>query len=456
MAATRMFFLYSLLTGAAMLVASPYFLFQALSRGQSFGSLRQRFGWGYSPELIAGEAGAIWVHAVSVGELLAVLPLLRRLAERFPRRRIVVSTTTATGQRLARERLPRADAIFYFPLDWRGPVRRAMAAVRPAIIVIAETEIWPNFLRAASERGVPVAFVNGRLSDRSYQRQRRAASISPRILGKFIRRVLAFPAIYLMQSDADAQRLLDLGAPRERVIVSGNLKYDLPQPGIGHLNTWLSAELQRTQRGPVLLAGSLAEGEERPVLEAMSAIEREWPRALLIAAPRKPQHFDSAARGIEASGRVVVCRSAVDQSGHDAGGSRLDTPSSVFLLDSVGDLADLFALADAVFVGGSLVPMGGHNILEPAIAGRVPVFGPSMHNFKDIAARFREAGAGIEVVDATALAAVWAGLLRDPQERERRGDAAKALVERYRGATDAAVDQLSALLNATRVARGKL
>jgi 3-deoxy-D-manno-octulosonic-acid transferase len=380
-----------------------------------------------------------------VGELLAVLPLLKRLKEHFPERRVVVSTTTATGQRLARERLSWADAIFYFPLDWPGPVRRALAAVRPGMMVIAETEIWPNFLRAASERGVPIAFVNGRFSERSYKRLRRAAGISPGVFGGFERRVLGFASVYLMQAEADAERLLDLGAPRARVVVSGNLKYDLAQSEPGPLGAWLSRELQRAQRGPVLLAGSLAEGEERPVLEAFAAIEREWPAALMIVAPRKPQNFDSAARAIEASGRAVIRRSALDLD-LDREASALGAPGSVLFLDSVGELAGLYALADAVFVGGSLVPAGGHNILEPAIAGRAPVFGPSMHNFKEMAARFREAGAGIEVSSAAELAAAWAALLRDPQERERRGAAAKALVERYRGATEAAVERLSALL----------
>jgi 3-deoxy-D-manno-octulosonic-acid transferase len=264
---------------------------------------------------------------------------------------------------------------------------------------------------------------------------------------------MSFAPLYMMQSDADAERLLKLGAPRHRVIVSGNLKYDLPQPQFGRLYSWLSAELQRTRRGPILVAGSLAEREERPVVEALSAIEREWPAALLIVAPRKPQHFDTTARAIEVSGRVVIRRSALDENRN--GGSGLDVPGSVFLLDSVGELAGIYALADAVFVGGSLVPVGGHNILEPAIVGRVPVFGPSMENFREIAVKFREAGAGIEVADAAALAAAWTRLLRDAQERERRGRDAKALVEKYRGATDAAVERLSSLLNSATAAGDK-
>lgn len=432
-----------------MLLASPYFVIQALRHGQSLGSLRQRFGWKYAADVRAGEPGAIWVHAVSVGELLAVLPMLRRLKECFPQRRLVVSTTTATGQRLARERLTWADAIFYFPLDWPGPVRRAFAAVRPALIVIAETEIWPNFLRAAHARQLPVAYVNGRLSERSYKRLRRAAEISPRVFGGFERRVLSFASAYMMQSDADAQRLRDLGAPPERVIVAGNLKYDLPQPETGQFAEWLGAQLQRARRAPVLLAGSVADGEERPVLEAFAAIERDWPSALLILAPRKPQHFDSAAREMSARGRAVIRRSALDLAGNGANVA-LSAPGSALLLDSVGELASFYAIADAVFIGGSLVPVGGHNILEPAIAGRVPIFGPSMENFKEMASRFLEEGAAIKVADGAELAAAWEVLLRDPAERERRGAAARALVERYRGATAAAVERLSALLITSR------
>jgi 3-deoxy-D-manno-octulosonic-acid transferase len=252
-----------------------------------------------------------------------------------------------------------------------------------------------------------------------------------------------------MQSEADAERLLELGAPRARVLVAGNLKYDLAQSEPAALAAWLSQELHRARRGPVLVAGSVADGEERLVLDALAAIEREWPAALMIVAPRKPQNFDSAARAIEAGGRAVIRRSTLD---FDRDASVLAAPGSVLFLDSVGELAGLYALADAVFVGGSLVPVGGHNILEPAIAGRAPVFGPSMENFKEMAARFRDEGAGIEAADARELAAAWAGLLRDSEDRERRGAAAKALVEKYRGATDAAVERLSALLGAERSA----
>ncbi len=447
-AAKRMYFLYSLLTALGMLLASPYFLFTGFRRGQSFAVLRQRFGWAYPPELQSVGGRSIWIHAVSVGEVLAVAPLAQRLREQFPDRRLVVSTTTITGQRLARERLPFAAAVFYFPLDWRGPVRRAFRAARPELILIAETEIWPNFLREARRENVPVAFVNGRLSARSYNGFLRARSLKTGVLANFQKRVLADASIYLMQSEADAARLLDLGAPSDRVVVTGNLKYDLPPPRESELSRWLAAEMRRSERGPLIVAGSVLTGEESQVLAAFDEIEKHWPAALLVLAPRKPDRFDAAAAEVENSLRHAVRRSRLSLGA--ASDSAFAAPRTVLLLDSVGELASLYALADAVFVGGSLVPAGGHNILEPAVVGRAPVFGPSMDNFKEIVARFLEFGAGLQVSDAAQLAAAWTLLLVDAPRREQMGAAAQELVERYRGATEKALARVAELLESRR------
>jgi 3-deoxy-D-manno-octulosonic-acid transferase len=443
-----MYVLYSLLTALGMLLAAPYFLFTGFRRGQSFAVLRQRFGWGYPPELLAMEGRSIWIHAVSVGEVLAVLPLARRLSERFPDRRLILSTTTVTGQRLARERLPFADAVFYYPLDWRGPVRRAFRAARPELILVAETEIWPNFLREARLKKVPVAFVNGRLSARSYHGFLRARSLTG-LLGRFQKAVLADAALYLMQSEADAARMLDLGAPSARVVVTGNLKYDLAPPHESDLARWLAAEMRRAERGPLVVAGSVLAGEESPVLAAFAEIEKRWPAALLVLAPRKPDRFDAASEEIHNSGRQAVRRSTLS-SFAGASQSPLAASRSVFLLDSVGELASLYALADAVFVGGSLVPAGGHNILEPAIVGRPPAFGPSMENFREMATRFLECGAGIQVSDSAQLAAAWTTLIEDAALREKMGTAARDLVDRYRGATDRVLAHVTTLLESRR------
>jgi 3-deoxy-D-manno-octulosonic-acid transferase len=433
-----MYALYSLLAAAGMFLLSPYFLVRGLIQRKYLSNIPERLGWRFPLELLAGSSGAsanrsIWIHAVSVGEVLAALPLARQLKERFPSRRLVVSTTTVTGQKLARERLTFADAIFYFPLDWRGPVRRVLAAARPGAVIVVETEIWPNFLRECRRACVPVVFVNGRLSERSSRGYRRALAFSVGALAGFLKRVLNDATLFLMQSEEDAARLIALGASRERVLVTGNLKYDLAEPSESHVSAWLESELEKGNRGPVVVAGSVLANEEAPVLRAFADVEREFPRALLILAPRKPEQFDNAAAIIAATGRKVLRRSGLSLNG--TGGAALAEPGNVLLLDSIGELAGLYRLADTVFVGGSLVPSGGHNILEPAAFGKVPVYGPSMENFREMAAKFVAAHAAIQVNSAEDLGAAWGTLLRDPERAVRMGNCARELVDRNRGAT---------------------
>src|SRR6202521_1177993 len=250
-----MYALYSLLTAAGMLLLSPYFLLRGLIQGKYLSNIPERLGWRFPPELrgenSSGSAEkAIWIHAVSVGEVLAVLPLAEQLKKRFPQRRLVVSTTTVSGQKIARERMPFADAVFYFPLDWRGPVRRALAAAHAGAVIIVETEIWPNFLRECHRNHVPVIFVNGRLSERSFRGYGRALSYSAGALTGFLKKVLGDATLFLMQSEEDAARLIALGAPGERVLVTGNLKYDLAEPEENPLSAWLSARPPKRNRRP--------------------------------------------------------------------------------------------------------------------------------------------------------------------------------------------------------------
>ena len=302
-----------MLTAAGTILLSPYFLLRGFIQGKYLANIPERMGFRFPPELDAGRSSgeqrkSIWIHAVSVGEVLAVVPLARRLKEKFPSLRLAISTTTATGQKLARERMSFADAVFYFPLDWRGPVRRALAAARPAVMIVVETEIWPNFLRECRRTQVPVIFVNGRLSERSFRGYRRALLFSAGALAGFLKRVLGDATLFLMQSDADAERLVSLGAPPDRVLATGNLKYDLAEPAESPLSAWLARELARGGRSPVIVAGSVLAGEENFVLQAFTQVEREFPRALLILAPRKPEQFDNAATIIAESGRKVLRR----------------------------------------------------------------------------------------------------------------------------------------------------
>jgi 3-deoxy-D-manno-octulosonic-acid transferase len=448
-----MYAFYSLLTAAGMLLLSPYFLLRGLIQKKYLSNLPERFGRKFPPELSVASTPdskekSIWIHAVSVGEVLAVLPLAQRLKKKYPQRRLIVSTTTLTGQKLARERMQFADAIFFFPLDWRGPVRRAIAAANPAAVIIVETEIWPNFLRECRRSNVPVAFVNGRLSERSFRGFKRALLYSAGMLAGFLKQVLGDAALYLMQSGDDAERLIALGAPADSVTVTGNLKYDLAEPEASPLSAWLEAEVARSDRRPVIVAGSVLANEEARVLEAFAKIEGEFPRALLILAPRKPEQFDHAATIIADSGHKLLRRRDLLLNG--AGSSTLAESGNVMLLDSIGELAGLYRLADAVFVGGSLVPSGGHNILEPAAFGKVPIYGPSMENFREMAAKFLAAGAAIQVKNPEELGAAWRSLLKDAKSARRMGASARDLVDQNRGATDRVLEQVESLLGPVR------
>ena len=441
-----MYFFYRLLTAAGMLFLAPYFAFRGWRRGEPARAFRERLGT-VPPEIISrataskssGSAAsrAIWIHAVSVGEVLAAQPLASALKHRFPDRPVVISTTTETGQRLARERIQCADGIFYFPLDWAVAVRRALTAIRPALVIVMETEIWPNFLREARLQGIPVLFANARISERSFARYKTWEFL----IGEFFARVLRDPELFLVQTREDAGRLAEMGAPVERIEVTGNLKYDAEPPAVGEFGAWLGEQIRRQERWPVVVAGSVVAEEEEAVLAAYDVVQRQWRRALLILAPRKPDRFDAATAISAAGGWNVVRRSRIDLA------QPLQENTDVLILDSIGELAGLYSLGDAVFVGGSLIAAGGHNILEPAWFSKPPVFGQSMENFSEMAAQFLSARAGVRVTSGPHLGKVWVQLIEDPPLRERMGAAARALSERNRGATQRSLERLAAVLN---------
>jgi 3-deoxy-D-manno-octulosonic-acid transferase len=444
------YFIYSLLMGLVALLLTPYWIVQGLRHGKYFSNLGQRFGFSFPTlsKLSEKRPGAIWIHAVSVGEALSGITLAKRLKQAHPERPLVMSTTTLTGQALARERMPFADAIFYFPLDWAFCVRRAMRVVRPSIIVVLETEIWPNFLREARRREVPVVFVSGRISDRSFARYQRFFGVFGFFLRPFLRDALAKAAAFLMQSERDAERIRSLGAPLDRVQVSGNLKYDLELPAATPISSWLSTEARRSGRSPIIVAGSVVATEEPLALIAFGTLQGEHRKALLVLAPRKPECFDSAAQFIDDSHRKFIRRSQLpvpgpSQNGAPAGEFFIADDVTVILLDSIGELASLYRVADGAFVGGSLVPSGGHNILEPAAFGKIPVFGPSMENFAEIAARFTAAGAAVQVESPEDAGVAWIEFLRDPERAARMGETARKLVESSRGATDRAIAEIA-------------
>jgi len=408
------------------MLGSPYWIYEMLRHRKYRKGLWERMGLVPS-RLGSGGRASVWVHAVSVGEVLAVSELVRRSGTEFPQHRVVVSTTTDTGQALARK-LFGAENVFYFPLDFAFAVRRWMSTLRPELIVIAETEFWPNSLRSAKEHGARVAIVNARISDRSLPGYRRWRRI--------LRRVLAGVEVFLAQTPEDAKRLIGIGAPEERVFVGGNLKYDVATPMATPIVGQLRTLFAESGAGPVLVCGSTVEGEEALLIEAFKNVGAHYSGAVMLLAPRHPQRFDEVAELIERSGVPLRRRSQWDRHG---------LKGSVLLVDSIGELASLYALADVAFVGGSLVPRGGHNIIEPALHGVAIVVGPHTENFRDIVGLFLAKG-GLRVVKAEEVGAEFLRLLQSDSERTALGRRAAETLRSQQGATEVSLGKLKGLL----------
>ena len=431
-----MYAVYSVLIVLFFAVMSPYLLYQAVRYRKYVASLPQRLGiLPVSFNLDADES--IWIHAVSVGEVLTARALLPQLRERYPKLRIFLSTTTMTGQQIARNNLQYVDEVFFFPFDFAFIVKRTLRLVRPKLFIMMETEIWPNLLRACNAAGVKTVLVNGRISARSYPRYRLARW--------FFRPVLAHVDRFCMQSDESSRRIVDIGADPARVSVTGSLKFDSLEipgaPGSTAADRGQNRVLRYFRMSPdrpVVIAASTLKGEEEPVFEAFGRVRATRSNALLIIAPRKPERFDEVERIAKRGGWNVARRSEL----------RVDAEprNDVVVLDSIGELAQLFQVATVVFVGGSLVDSGGHNILEPAVFGKPILFGPYMQNFTEIAAAFIDNGAAIQVKNGRELEEALLALLGDPVRRASLGAAARALVEANRGARAKSLSVIAQLL----------
>jgi 3-deoxy-D-manno-octulosonic-acid transferase len=431
-----MYLIYSVLFTLGVVLTAPYYLWRLRGKG---GSARWRERFGYLPDSFQqARPGAIWVHAVSVGETLAVVGLVRELQQRYPERKIFLSHVTPAGREAGENRLPSVAGRFYLPLDWRWAVRGTLERIRPAVLVIVETELWPNLLRAARESGARVILVNARLSDRSSRRYRLALP--------FMRRVLENVDRICVQTETDAERFRRLGARPEAVGLAGNLKFDAQPPQLGELPRLLEKALAHATRQPVLVAASTMLGEERFVLQAWKKIRGRHPRALLILAPRHPVRFEEVAQLLTEARSSFVRRTRLEAREDALAGQRASP--EILLLDTIGELAGIFELADVVFMGGSLVPTGGHNLLEPAYWSKPIIFGPHMENFRDIAQLFLQAEAAVQIRDAHQLAPAALKLLEDGVGRQRMGEKAKQVLERESGATRRVLEHIRELLDA--------
>jgi 3-deoxy-D-manno-octulosonic-acid transferase len=429
-----MYFVYSLIFSIGILLTAPYYLWRLRGK-QPPGTWGERFGR-LPKQFAQPRAGSIWIHAVSVGETLAAVGLVTRLQKEFPERLVFLSHVTVAGREAGGNRLPDAAGRFFLPLDWKFAMRRVFETLKPALLVIAETELWPNLLHTAHDSGTRVALVNARISDRSYGRYRAARFL--------MRKVLANVDYICTQTEVDAERFRQIGARPGTIIVTGNLKFDAQPPQLGEFAMGVDQALKRLGRGPVVIAASTMPGEEKMLLRAWEQIRRANAQALLVLAPRHPARFDEVAQLLQEAQVSFIRRSTLGVAGEALGG-QLGAPQ-VLLLDTIGELAGIFEIGDAVFVGGSLVPTGGHNILEPAYWGKPIFFGPYMHNFRDIAEMFVRGRGAIQLAEEADLAAAIGGVLADASKRSELGENAKSLVAQWQGATDRTLARLRILL----------
>ncbi len=436
-----MLFLYSLLLGTWIALMTPVFLYRALRHGKYREGIAQRFG--SLPESLGSDGRpTIWFHSCSVGETLSIEPLVKELHQRFPEARLVFSTVTRTGQAIARQRFSiyGSGNTFYFPVDLGVVCRRVLDFIRPTVIVITDTEIWPNLLRQAHKRSIPVVMVNGRISLKSVRLYR--------LVRPFMKKVFASYAAFLMQSEEDANRIRAIGAPPGKVIVSGNIKYDKGPSEKGQVEEVCRSidealSISSSGGGLVIVAGSTHEGEEQVLIEVLRRVRliAGLEKTRLLLAPRHPERFGGVAELAARAGFRVIHRSG--KGGAVAG-------AEVLLLDSIGELATAYRFADIVFVGGTLIPHGGQNILEPAWHAKPIVIGPSMENFRQTADDFLARGAVIQIraglsdreAQIVELTDIFSGLLEDEKRRTVMGRAALSVLESNRGASRFTADRI--------------
>lgn len=426
------FALYDLLL---LLIAAgliPWYLLRRILGLRTRSGLRERFGW-YAPQRLAAIAGrpVLWIHAVSVGETRAAIPLIKALRQRWPEHALVLTNVTETGHEVAGT-IAELDLCLFFPFDLSFVIRRVLDRLQPTLIVIVETEIWPNLIRSAALRHIPLALVNGRISDRSYPRYRRCKGILAPLLQQVSR--------FCMQSDVDSERMMALGARPESVITSGNLKFDMPMNLAEADPALLRSRYRLPKDLPLWICGSTHDGEEAALLQSYRTLLEQGAELALILVPRHPPRVPAVCELLTARNFPYRRRSQLTAE------SPLLAKGEVLLVDTLGELLPLYAASDLVFVGGSLVPVGGHNLLEAALVGRPVIFGPHMHNFREISGLIRNAGAGAQVQAAEELPALLTRYLRDPQLGQQQGAAGRQLIAAHSGATARTVALLQALV----------
>ncbi len=428
----KMFPIYNLLSFIALIAYLPWIL---LKKGPEnrLAYVIERFG-------ISTYANAdIWIHAVSVGEAIACLPFLSALKKEFPEVKILFSTTTYTGQKIVREKSSDAERVMYIPWDTRVCVTKAVKTVKPKIFITIETELWPALFRALKNEGSKIIILNGRLSNKSFRGYRR---IRP-----FMQKVLSYVDYCYMQGKDDAYRIMFIGAQPERVGVMGNFKFDVDLHKSHNSSDWMNRI-----SGKILVAGSTHRGEEEIILNTYEIIKKSMRDLKLIIAPRHPERFSEVEKILKRKRFNFIRRTELPiLSQYDSFPGSQSTgngqQADVILLDTIGELFQVFSKAAVVFIGGSLVPVGGHNILEPAYWGKPVVFGPHMENFP-VASEFLREGAALMLKDSKGVTTAIKDLLKDNKKAEQMGQKAKAIIDSNTGAVEKALDLVRSFLGA--------
>ena len=426
--------IYSLLLTIGFILMSPLFL---LRRKKYASGFWQRLG--YLPDFDAEGKPIVWLHCVSVGETQAARPLVTAILENYPEYKLVVSNTTRTGHNLAAEVFKdQASLVFYFPFDWKFSVRRALRRIKPDVVLLMETEIWFNFIRETAKTGAKIAIINGRLSEKSAKRYK--------IIQKTLRRVLRSIDLVLMQTGADAQRLLTVGGRNTRIRITGNIKFDQSYDETeSELTKNFRQRFAVSKDAPLIIAASTHSPEEKLILEAFNKVWKnstgKLPRLMLV--PRHPERFEEVAQVVKSTGFSWVKRSENP--------SARDASAEIILLDSIGELRSVYPLAEIVFVGGSLIPHGGQSVLEPAIEGKAIVTGFYTMNFKAIVEEFNRQNALVQLeklshkVVPEKLAEVFSELLRNERKRSELAENARRVMQESRGATARTIESLKPL-----------
>jgi len=417
-----MYFLYNVILMLGTVIFLPVILFKLVTVPKYRGGLTQKLGRLRKGVLrTIGSSRPIWIHAVSVGEVMAAHPLIRELKKVYPQRKLILSTVTMTGNYTATRRVPEADAVFYFPFDFPWIVRRVIRGINPEIVLIAETELWPNFFRELHREGIPSAVINGRISPKSHRNYLKFKAL--------FSRVFEHVTLFCMQSEQDALRIQDIGAAQDKIIITGNLKFDQKIAPVK------SSPIGLPQKRKVIVAGSTHRGEEAVLLEIFTRLREKYPELILIIAPRHPERFEEVEVLVNSAGYECQKRTALK-----------GNVKNVLLLDTIGELRTFYALCDIAFVGGSLVKVGGHNLLEPAAMKKPVVFSRYMFNFREISEALISSGGGVMVKDKGELYTQIDGLLSDPARARRMGERAYSVIEANSGAAKKTIESISRLL----------